>query len=177
MKILIESGDHSFSDAMLANYRVFLKTRRDKVLFWVKPLSFVYSISRQAKFFENSLSNNLLFVTTLLLTPVYLYYHLVKNTSQLVGEILKKKRTASDDRETFFPRYSISNTKTKKKKNVRHNVENPGIDPGTSRMLSERSTMWANSPSLQVENQHINLTVFFPKVVPSLMTRKRCLQT
>ena len=25
-------------------------------------------------------------------------------------------------------------------------VENPGIDPGTSRMLSERSTMWANSP-------------------------------
>ena len=25
-------------------------------------------------------------------------------------------------------------------------LENPGIDPGTSRMLSERSTMWANSP-------------------------------
>ena len=25
-------------------------------------------------------------------------------------------------------------------------MENPGIDPGTSRMLSERSTTWANSP-------------------------------
>ena len=25
-------------------------------------------------------------------------------------------------------------------------VENPGIDPGTSHMLSERSTIWANSP-------------------------------
>ena len=28
-------------------------------------------------------------------------------------------------------------------------LENPGIDPGTSRMLSERSTMWANSPRTQ----------------------------
>ena len=26
-------------------------------------------------------------------------------------------------------------------------LENPGIDPGTSHMLSERSTTWANSPS------------------------------
>ena len=26
------------------------------------------------------------------------------------------------------------------------NLENPGIDPGTSHMLSERSTIWANSP-------------------------------
>ena len=25
-------------------------------------------------------------------------------------------------------------------------LENPGIDPGTSRMLSERSTIWANPP-------------------------------
>ena len=25
-------------------------------------------------------------------------------------------------------------------------VEDPGIDPGTSRMLSERSTIWANPP-------------------------------
>ena len=25
-------------------------------------------------------------------------------------------------------------------------LENPGIDPGTSHMLSERSTIWANSP-------------------------------
>ena len=27
-------------------------------------------------------------------------------------------------------------------------MENPGIDPGTSRMQSERSTIWANSPDL-----------------------------
>ena len=27
-------------------------------------------------------------------------------------------------------------------------MENPGIDPGTSRMLSERSTIWANPPIL-----------------------------
>ena len=26
-------------------------------------------------------------------------------------------------------------------------LENPGIDPGTSRMLSGRSTIWANSPN------------------------------
>ena len=26
-------------------------------------------------------------------------------------------------------------------------VENAGIDPATSRMLSERSTIWANSPT------------------------------
>ena len=25
-------------------------------------------------------------------------------------------------------------------------LENPGVDPGTSRMLSGRSTIWANSP-------------------------------
>ncbi len=25
-------------------------------------------------------------------------------------------------------------------------MENPGIDPGTSRMLSERSPIWANPP-------------------------------
>ena len=27
-------------------------------------------------------------------------------------------------------------------------MEDPGIDPGTSRMLSERSTIWANPPTL-----------------------------
>ena len=26
------------------------------------------------------------------------------------------------------------------------NLEDPGIDPGTSRMLSGRSTIWANPP-------------------------------
>ena len=37
-------------------------------------------------------------------------------------------------------------------------MENPGIDRGTSHMLSERSTTWANSP---VENEgSVQLTCF-----------------
>ena len=32
-------------------------------------------------------------------------------------------------------------------------LENPGIDPGTSRMLSERSTIWANPPCCLEECQ------------------------
>ena len=32
-------------------------------------------------------------------------------------------------------------------KNEKKFLENPGIDPGTSHMLSERSTIWANSPT------------------------------
>ena len=35
--------------------------------------------------------------------------------------------------------------------NFKHKMENPGIDPGTSRMQSERSTMWANSPTRYVQ--------------------------
>ena len=37
--------------------------------------------------------------------------------------------------------------KKKKKKKRRKQLEDPGIDPGTSRMLSERSTIWANPPT------------------------------
>ena len=33
-------------------------------------------------------------------------------------------------------------------------MENPGIDPGTSRMLSGRSTTWANSPTLVTSSGH-----------------------
>ena len=32
-------------------------------------------------------------------------------------------------------------------------LENPGIDPGTSHMLSERSTIWANPPTAKVGSQ------------------------
>ena len=32
-------------------------------------------------------------------------------------------------------------------------MEAPGIDPGTSRMLSERSTIWATPPFFQIEHQ------------------------
>ena len=31
-------------------------------------------------------------------------------------------------------------------KDLPKDLENPGIDPGTSRMLSERSAIWANPP-------------------------------
>ena len=40
-------------------------------------------------------------------------------------------------------------------------LEDPGIDPGTSRMLSERSTIWANPPCCesgwQVETDYISV--------------------
>ena len=38
-------------------------------------------------------------------------------------------------------------------------VEDPGIDPGTSRMLSERSTIWASPPSLELFVIRIAITV------------------
>ena len=34
----------------------------------------------------------------------------------------------------------------------RNELEDPGIDPGTSRMLSERSTMWASPPDVFIGN-------------------------
>ena len=39
-------------------------------------------------------------------------------------------------------------------KRKKYIVENPGIDPGTSRMLSERSTIWANSPSAVSQSEY-----------------------
>ena len=38
-------------------------------------------------------------------------------------------------------------------------VEAPGIDPGTSRMLSERSTIWATPPEMKIT---FNLLLFKP---------------
>ena len=43
-------------------------------------------------------------------------------------------------------------------------VENPGIDPGTSRMLSERSTIWANSPA---RSEQVARKVANPQTRPS----------
>ena len=34
-------------------------------------------------------------------------------------------------------------------KYIKNILEMPGIDPGTSRMLSERSTIWATPPETQ----------------------------
>ena len=52
-----------------------------------------------------------------------------------------------------------------KKTTQKISLENPGIDPGTSRMLSERSTMWANSPCTQWPWQlnFLQATFFFLK--------------
>lgn len=35
-------------------------------------------------------------------------------------------------------------------------MENPGIDPGASRMQSERSSIWANSPEKSSERYRFN---------------------
>ena len=37
---------------------------------------------------------------------------------------------------------------------IEKDVEDPGIDPGTSRMLSERSTIWASPPTFEVRILH-----------------------
>ena len=37
-------------------------------------------------------------------------------------------------------------------------MENPGIDPGTSRMLSGRSTIWANPP------EHVSHSKFMSEI-------------
>ena len=36
-------------------------------------------------------------------------------------------------------------------------MEAPGIDPGTSRMLSERSTIWATPPTLSFVHYSFNI--------------------
>ena len=41
----------------------------------------------------------------------------------------------------------IYSTKSQNNPNSKHKMENPGVDPGPSRMQSERSTRWANSPT------------------------------
>ena len=45
------------------------------------------------------------------------------------------------------------------------NLEDPGIDPGTSRMLSGRSTIWANPPASENENVFTLSRIFYlPRV-------------
>ena len=39
-------------------------------------------------------------------------------------------------------------------------LENPGIDPGTSHMLSERSTTWASPPYLEMVKLNTNIFLF-----------------
>ena len=41
-------------------------------------------------------------------------------------------------------------TKRNREESIEENVEDAGIDPATSRMLSERSTIWANPPCYNV---------------------------
>ena len=39
-------------------------------------------------------------------------------------------------------------------------MENPGIDPGTSRMQSGRSTIWANSPVGEYKSQKMPISSY-----------------
>ena len=50
-------------------------------------------------------------------------------------------------------------------------LENPGIDPGTSHMLSERSTIWANSPHAPWINHYQNIC--WMKLSFDIIERKR----
>ena len=44
--------------------------------------------------------------------------------------------------------------KREKDKKIIFILENPGIDPGTSRMQSGRSTIWANPPLNRYSNEN-----------------------
>ena len=48
---------------------------------------------------------------------------------------------------------------TRAKNALKKGLEMPGIDPGTSRMLSERSTIWATPPSMATVNEMIDITL------------------
>ena len=45
----------------------------------------------------------------------------------------------------------FNGTKSQAQRTLSDCMENPGIDPGASRMLSERSTIWASLPFLRFE--------------------------
>ena len=59
-------------------------------------------------------------------------------------ELKKEKRIKCDRGQQFF---SI--------------LENPGIDPGTSRMQSGRSTIWANSLDTIVMSENKTIKIYF----------------
>ena len=50
-------------------------------------------------------------------------------------------------------------------------MENPGIDPGTSRMLSERSTIWANSPPTLVDAIYMDFIAYSQVFSPGYGTQ------
>ena len=57
--------------------------------------------------------------------------------------------------KNFHGRTSDSNPEPlksdpKRTRRFKNQLEHPGIDPGTSRMLSERSTIWASAPALTI---------------------------
>ena len=63
---------------------------------------------------------------------------------RLNDEFMSRQDTLFWDREAAceWINFRIKESKLKDK-----NMEDPGIDPGASRMLSERSTIWARPPS------------------------------
>ena len=53
---------------------------------------------------------------------------------------------------------------------LKHLLEAPGIDPGTSRMLSERSTIWATPPDNYFdENKILNHPILNKPYAPNLV--------
>ena len=55
----------------------------------------------------------------------------------------------------WFSRRSCKQICYEEEKKEKKGMENPGIDPGTSRMQSGRSTFWANPP---IQSKEINKT-------------------
>ena len=53
---------------------------------------------------------------------------------------------------------------------LKHRLEAPGIDPRTSRMLSERSTLWATPPDYFLdENKILNHQILNKLYAPNLV--------
>lgn len=81
---------------------------------------------------------------------------------------LQTRSKAGDQKELYTKRQGSAKCDEKV-------LENPGIDPGTSHMQSERSTIWATPPWFQIKftvvlncNKEENVEVYFPPISKKL---------